>query len=192
MIKNLRWKVITIARRLRRSSSRSASTRSWRSATGLPAPGWLMAKQLKLGLDLQGWRPPRPAGPYRRRPAHLHDDVERAAARGAAGRPASTSARSPSTRETVVQGRRRAGRSRRRVPPRRRRAGRRDLRPRVRRRRHLHLHDEAEHRERHARADGGAGARDDRPPRQRAGRGRAEHLALRPVERPDHGRSCPA
>src|SRR5918993_5945517 len=53
MIKNLRWKVITIALVLICFFSIGIYP-ILAQRYGLPAPGWLMAKQLKLGLDLRG------------------------------------------------------------------------------------------------------------------------------------------
>ena len=68
--------------------------------------------------------------------------------------------------------------------PRRADRGRSQLRPLVRRRR-LHLHAQAEHRRPAARRHREPGAADDRAPRQRAGRGRADHRA------PQRGRPDP-
>ena len=63
--------------------------------------------------------------------------------------------------------------------------GRDQLRPRSRRRRRLHVHDEAERAGDAARRGGRAGAPDDRAPRQRARRRRAEHRAAGRQRRPD-------
>ena len=52
----------------------------------LPAPGWLKAKQLKLGLDLTRRRAPRVARPHRRGAEDLDHDDRRAAARSGACR----------------------------------------------------------------------------------------------------------
>ena len=53
MIKNLRWKIITIVVVFVVFSAVGIYP-LLAQRFGLPAPGWLMAKQLKLGLDLKG------------------------------------------------------------------------------------------------------------------------------------------
>jgi preprotein translocase subunit SecD len=53
MIKNLRWKVITILAVFAIFFAIGIYP-ILAQRYGLPAPGWLLAKQLKLGLDLQG------------------------------------------------------------------------------------------------------------------------------------------
>lgn len=53
MIKNLRWKVITIALVFVAFFSIGVYP-LLAQRYGLPAPGWLLAKQLRLGLDLRG------------------------------------------------------------------------------------------------------------------------------------------
>ena len=53
MIKNLRWKVITIVVVFVMFFAIGVYP-LLAQRFGLPAPGWLMAKQLRLGLDLQG------------------------------------------------------------------------------------------------------------------------------------------
>ena len=53
MYKNLRWKLLTILAVFVIFCG-SASIRSLAAALRLAVPGWLMAKQLKLGLDLKG------------------------------------------------------------------------------------------------------------------------------------------
>ena len=157
------------SRRLRRLLRRSASIRSSRRATASPSPGWLMDKQLKLGLDLKGG-------------VHLvlrvqTDDALRletehgdgAAARGADDARASPS---PTSRRPIRRssGRRRAAGAGRGVPARRPTRCRRTsiaargvngtytftMKP--------NIAGEP------ARRSGRAGAPDDRAPRQRAGR----------------------
>ena len=54
MNKNLRWKVLTILAVFVVFFARRGLPDPRAAAISLPAPGWLMAKQLKLGLDLKG------------------------------------------------------------------------------------------------------------------------------------------
>ena len=130
-------------RGLRRLRAPSASIRSSRRGTASPSPGWLIDKQLKLGLDLKGGvhlvlrvqtddalRLETEPEMERLREA-LHDAQHHR-------RPTSTS---PDPTQFRVEG----------VPPDQDAAFRQaaaevqtELRPQLRRQRHLHLHDEAE------------------------------------------------
>ena len=171
---NLRWKVVTILAVFVVFFGLGVYP-ILASRYHLPAPGWLMDKQLKLGLDLKG-------GVHLvlrvrdRRCAAAGDRAgDGAAARRAedAQHPGHEHRRA---RPDALQGRRRAAGAGRGVPHRRQRgAG--ELRSRLRHERQLHLHDEAEHPAEPARRVGGPGAPDDRAPHQRARRRRAEHRA---------------
>ena len=93
MYKNLRWKIVAILAVFIVFFSVGVYP-ILASRYKLPAPGWLMAKQLKLGLDLQG-------GVHLILKVNRDDALRitteagvRAAARGAARRPASSPARS--------------------------------------------------------------------------------------------------
>ena len=148
----------------------------------LPAPAWVKAKQLKLGLDLKGG-------------VHLVMRVHTDEALTTSGQTTGEQLRERLRTAGVTIGaittpapatiprRGRAAGSRRRVPDRLGRNPRHELRTEPRRRRRLRVQAAAEHRTGHARADRGAGAGNHRSPRQRARRDRAEHLALRRCRR---------
>ena len=187
MNKNLRWKVITICRRLHHLLRARGLSDPRAALSACPAPGWLMAKQLQLGLDLKGG-------------VHLvlrvqtddalriiDDDDERAAPRGAAGPPNVTVGAITMASADSLSRSRASRRIATPIPPAADDQAGDQLRsqPGCRRRYDFTMKPNIERRP--ARADRRAGARHDRPPRQRARGGRAEHLALRPVGRPDSG-----
>jgi hypothetical protein len=180
-MKNLRWKVVTILSVFVvffHGRDLSDPGQSLRPAGAGLAPG--------AGAEARA-RPPgrrasRAAGPHRRGAADFDHHDGRTAAGGAAlgGRDGAVTGRHLAHH---VPGGGRAVGSRRRVPPHRRRSGERQLRPHGGRRWGVRVHDAPEHRQQHARGDGDAGAADDRAPRQRTRRGRAEHLAIRRDQR---------
>ena len=93
MNKNLRWKSLTILAVFAIFFTLGVYP-ILANRYKLPAPGWLLAKQLKLGLDLQGGVHLDAQGQSRRRAADLDRVSGRADARGAADRRRRAEARS--------------------------------------------------------------------------------------------------
>ena len=81
-MKNIRWKVITVIGVFAVFFALGVYP-ILANRYSLPAPAWLKAKQLKLGLDLKRRRAPRAARPHRRGAADLDHHDRRAAAGGA-------------------------------------------------------------------------------------------------------------
>ena len=120
-IKNLRWKVLTILGVFVVFFALGVYP-ILAQRYSLPAPGWLTAKQLKLGLDLKG-------GVHLVLRVHTDEALQistdhdrRAAARSAADRRRHRAARSPSPSPTTFRVEGVPQDQGRRVPPRRRRA----------------------------------------------------------------------
>ena len=160
-------------------SSASASIRCWRS---LPAAGARVAdgQAVEAGARPEGRRPPRPARATRTMRCSS-TTVRRASScatrcRTAAINVTAITVASPTTFR--VEGCRRTGRRSSAQSADEIAATNYDRNPLAGGA--YDVHDEAEHRARPARAGGGAGAADDRSPRQRARRRRAEHRAGRP------------
>ena len=185
---NIRWKLITIVAVLVVFAGVGVYP-IVAARYGVHSPAWLMDRQLKLGLDLNG-------GVHLVLRVQTDDalkletdtEMERLRAELAKANITFTPWRRPIPRVSGSRASRR---------PRTRRSGRPPTKcrrisiARRRRQRHLHVHDEAEHRSSAARRIRRAGAPDDRAPRQRTRRRRAEHRAAG-RRRSDSACSCPA
>ena len=73
MNKNLRWKILTVIGVFVVFFALGVYP-LLANQYNLPLPGWLQGQAFKLGLDLQGRRPPGAAGAHRRRAADVDDD----------------------------------------------------------------------------------------------------------------------
>ncbi len=130
----------------------------------------------EAGTRPEGRRSPRVEGEHRRCAEDLDDGDQRAAPRLAEERRHQHRRDHGPVAHDLPRRGSAAGQGRG-VPHRRRRNRAHELRPQPAPRRRLRVQDEAEHRARSSRAGGRAGDADDRSPRQRARRGRAEHRA---------------
>ncbi len=175
--KNLRWKTLTIVAVVLLFAAVGVYPILAQSY-GLPAPAWLMAKQLKLGLDLKG-------GVHLVMRVNRDDALRistetageqlREALQAAGVSVGSINVTSPTTLrvEGVPQDRDAEFRRIAEEQPRD------ELRPRVWRRRRVRFHHAPQYRPEPPGTDDGAGARHDRPPGERARRDRTQYRHAR-------------